>query len=528
MIKNKFPFFLTWLLLATFFKGMIWSGLVPLWHFPDEQAHFAQLQNIVEEKRIYPKITPTTSFEIFNSEMLLGTLRDQKGNNSFTFKPEYNLPYTNSYTGEVELKIKHMDISARRKMVLDEATSYPFLYYLTGGVFYVFGFLNNLFVRVFLVRLFSVLLTCLTTLIAYKIGKLIFSSSVTAGVLAIMVSFQPMFSFVGSGVNSDVLFNFFFTWFIFTSLKILSGDLKSFFWLVLSLVGGLLTKQQMIIAVVLSLLLLLQLFFKNIKQRAYGNFKKYLPILFITIILLPLAFYFGEIRRIFGYIKAGEDTTLNNLGIIDHFIWTAKHTVAEVLPWYWGVFKWLGITLPRWVNKIQMRLLALTSIGLIVWIFKKTFKRKFKLQDKKIFWLILVSGGYFLAVTLWDWQFRKAYGFSFGIQGRYFFPTIVAHMALILFGLMQLVPKRFENWLAIGLSFWWVGLNFIGMWTVLNAYYQTNTLKKVLWQVSQYKPFWLKADWWYLWVGFYLLSLVFFMFLLLSKFKKSKNEKILA
>ncbi len=89
----KRPLF--WLLIATFFKGVIWSGVVPLWHFPDEQAHFAQLQNIAEGVKLNKE--GSTSEEIYISEKILGTERDERGNNRFTFHSEYNLAYSKSF-----------------------------------------------------------------------------------------------------------------------------------------------------------------------------------------------------------------------------------------------------------------------------------------------------------------------------------------------------------------------------------------------------------------------------------------------
>ena len=40
--------FLFLLLLATLFKEIIWSLFVPLWHTPDEQAHFGHVAYLAE------------------------------------------------------------------------------------------------------------------------------------------------------------------------------------------------------------------------------------------------------------------------------------------------------------------------------------------------------------------------------------------------------------------------------------------------------------------------------------------------
>jgi len=64
-----------------------------------------------------------------------------------------------------------------------------------------------------------------------------------------------------------------------------------------------------------------------------------------------------------------------------HLVYTTQHTFQEVLPWYWGVFRWLSLTLPRWVNQVMMRLLVLAGVGLVI----KFFKRKFEPG----FWILI-------------------------------------------------------------------------------------------------------------------------------------------
>lgn len=522
-IKIKFLTPLFWLLFFTFIKGIVWLGIVPLWHFPDEQAHFAQVQNYAEFGKSYYRANgKSTSEEIVISEELLGTLRDERGRNLFTFHPEHNLSYTDSFIGEYELKIRNLPDESRKKMVIREATSYPPFYYFLASRFYYLAKPFDLFTRVFITRLFSVLVTGAVVWLSYKIGELLFKNSFLAFVLAFLVSFQPMFTFVQSGISSDVLFNFFFTFFIWGSLLVFQEiNFKSVFILIASLIVGLLTKQQMLIALLLLPLvlgILMQQKLRSFKKKSFS--KKTIIITLVSFLLILLGLKYGEVFRISGFIKAGKDSTLRNLGLIEHLIWTGRHTIAEVLPWYWGVFKWLGVVLPRWVNRIQMRILALTAIGLFIWLLKILKNRKIRKIDWQVDFLVLASTVYFLAVTLWDWQFRKAYGFSFGIQGRYFFPTIVGHMALILFGLIQLVPKKWHKYLLGALLVWWTVLLHIGLYTVLKSYYQLWSLERFWHQLSQYKPFFFKSYWWFLWLGLYLIS---FLGLAFKFFKPQKS-----
>ncbi len=410
-------------------------------------------------------------------------------------------------------------------MAIHEATGYSPLYYLGGAVFYKAVYPASLFVRVNIVRLYSVLLTVLTIWLVYKIGLLVFKKELWVVSLAVLVSFQPMFTFTMSGVNSDVLFNFFFTLFIWASLLVLKKqNLKNVGLLLLSLLAGLLTKPQMFIALCLSIIPLVW-FFRRVwfKKKRKVSLRHFVLVLG-GLALLFMVFKFGRIGQITGFIQAGYQNV--SIGLMEHLAWTVRHTIAEVLPWYWGVFKWLGVVLPRWVNQVQMRLLGLTVLGLLIYLIKIIRQKRLKTQDWQIGFLALIALAYFLAVTLWNWQFRIAYGFPFGIQGRYFFPAIVSHMAIILVGLTSLAPKRLIRWVVLLLSGWWITLSFIGLWTVTKAYYQTWPLQTLWWQISQYKPFWFKAEWWFLWLMLFFISLLGLLVTLFKEFRRYEAKEV--
>ena len=63
------------LLSTTLFKGIMWAASIPIWHGPDEQAHFAQVQYYAEVRKGL-SAEDDLSLEVFESERLLGTLRD--------------------------------------------------------------------------------------------------------------------------------------------------------------------------------------------------------------------------------------------------------------------------------------------------------------------------------------------------------------------------------------------------------------------------------------------------------------------
>ena len=92
------------IIFAVFLKNIIWVSLVPLWHFPDEQAHFAQVAYIAEEGLAPVGEKPNLTREIFISEVLLGTNRDKTGNNKFTFHPHIKYLFRKILPGFMKMK----------------------------------------------------------------------------------------------------------------------------------------------------------------------------------------------------------------------------------------------------------------------------------------------------------------------------------------------------------------------------------------------------------------------------------------
>ena len=161
----------------------------------------------------------------------------------------------------------------------------------------------------------------------------------------LLVSFQPMFTFVASGITIDNWVNLLFTAAIYFSLKLLfQPKITSVLFLGLVLGLGISTKNNFMIAFGLLIPPVLSLLIKNRKL-----FLGFLPLL----IVIFLIFYFIDknIQTLIKIVLSGripylEMTTLpelKNYSLWQHFIWTIRHTIAEVLPWYWGVFRWLSL-----------------------------------------------------------------------------------------------------------------------------------------------------------------------------------------
>lgn len=484
-------------MVALIFQGILWVLLVPLWHTPDEQAHFGHVAFIGEANGLsrhgrYPDMNE----EIYRSLEILGTKRDEFGNNKFTFHPEFRLPYSQTLVGPEEAIITNLPLEARKNLVIQESAYYPHFFYQLSALIYRLVYPADLFTRVFSVRLFWLLAHWLMIYLVYRISRQIFVRQhllvLTATTLTAM---QPMLSFVSSGVTSDNLHNLLFTAVIFFSLNIIDRTRMSD-WLGLALVLGLgiINKQQFGIALVVILPAIIYSLFKRPKPTL--KYILFLPLgLLVALILAPdrtknlLAIFFsGSLPYL--SLTSADKLVLPDYPLSAHIIWTLKHTVAEVLPWYWGVFNWLGVTLPRWVNRVLMRLLVAAGVGLIIYFIKR------KLADAKIIFIAWSAAIYFVLLLVWDWSFTRQNGFPFGFQGRYYFPVIASHMILLTLGIERLVSLINQRWVKVVMFLliaWFIFLQWQALYIVASSYYDVTGWQSFIIQASQYKPWFAKG-----------------------------------
>jgi len=478
---------LLWLVLI---KSLAWALFIPLWHFPDEQAHFGHVAYLAEGGTLPMGRTNDLNQEIAISEQRLGTYRNKYGNNSFTYQPDYRLEYTDSLEGLYEAEIKSLPLSTRKEFKDPESAYYPHFFYRVSGLIYKLFYNQDIFIRVFALRLFWLFGHVFMVWLAWLIGKEVFPKDPKAAVtVAVLTSFQPMLSFVAAGVTGDNLHNLLFTAVIYFCLKLRRKlAWKNLLGLTLVMILGFINKPQFLIALGIVVPILL------------WRFRLVLGLIIAGLILLYTQ---GKLP----YFEIKTDLARPDYTLWQHLVYTAQHTFREVLPWYWGVFRWLSLTLPRWVNQVMMRLLLVAGIGLVI----KLFRRKFGPG----FWLIIWSAAvYFLALFFWDYQQVRNAGFPFGIQGRYYFPVIVPHMVLLVMGLRQIT-----NYLLLITDYWFIALNWIAFYWVTASYYDTSGFKTFIIQASQYKPDFAKGAW---------LAAVLFLYAILTlifSIKLLKNEK---
>ncbi|MDP2633032.1 MAG: DUF2142 domain-containing protein [Candidatus Curtissbacteria bacterium] len=499
----QFPVRLT-LIFAIFFNLLAWQIIVPIWHFPDEQAHFGQVAFRAEHGRSQAYHELSTNSEIAISEELLKTKRDAFGNNSFTYHPEFKIEYSPTFIGPYETQIESLNnVEYRKKEIQEESTRYPPLYYfLASNIYNLFGE-SDLFARVYAVRFLSVLIFTAISLAVFLVSKQIFPKSRFLQISLIsMIVFMPMFVFSVSGVTSDGLFILLFMLSLYLIAKPLYTKLgtKDSFLLLALIIAGISTKFQFQIIWLPLFYVIFVLFIKMETRKKLFLFAKTVIVLPLFLIAVNFLYYYvngygnPNLKQLLRLPIIPDITEVSdvqiNLTFIDYLQNTFARMIREVLPWYFGVFKWLSLTLPPIFYKIINRLLILSFIGLLIWLVKLVRQKKPKLgqEVKLISFHAFTSAAYFSALVIFDWFFINKHGFPFGIQGRYFFPTIIAHVGLVFVGLLVLFPKSFKKWAAAVLVIGVVVFNYFSLFWVASHYYDLGSFNTFITQASQYKP----------------------------------------
>lgn len=469
------------ILLAVIFAQLAWITFLPIFQTPDEQAHFGQVNVVTVTGNDF--VPPSNlSKEILTTEDLLGTLRNSRGDNKYTYHPEFNIEYSKTIFGSFEKEITSLPKSDRTSFTINEATFYPPLYYRLGSLFN-FG---NLFDRIFTVRLMTGVVGILTFIVVYLIGKALYKDPLKQISLALLTSFAPMFMYVNSGVTSDSLFNLIFPLFLLACLLLIKKGLNIVGLIAVAgvFILGIYTKPQANIMAFIFAPLLLVLFFK-VKKKIY-----FIPVVVGAIVLL-----FEEVIRrllvgipIFPETSSITPTKFILSLILEHLQFTFNHTYREVLPWYWGVFRWLSLALPGSLRKITNVITIFSFGSFVVYFFRlKKFSEEFWLKGFMFFSLLT----YFLALTAFDFGFRQAHGFSFGIQGRYFFPVAVVVSMIIIDGMGLLFERITKGVYLVSLDTGMILFNVLTFFYLMFTYYE-KSFPGFFIQASQYKPLWLK------------------------------------
>ncbi|MFH1206991.1 MAG: glycosyltransferase family 39 protein [Patescibacteria group bacterium] len=435
----------------------------------DEVAHFSYTQYIVEQKKLpvfqgsvisayqvspsieawegikylYNRRADRISYHSFresianlkNESKLLRGLGRLPITDPAQVSPPDNSPYAIPPSGEYK----------------NNAAIYPPVYYLLESIPYLLFYDSGIFARLYAMRIFSAIFFLLTVFVCYKIARRIKDNFWLAFTVAAVIGFQPIFSSVASGVNNDALLTLCASLAIFFCLKLFSSiRLRDVVFLGLTLGLGLLSKPQFIVFLPLVLI-----------PFAYQYFKLLTPIKILirhllsiagVIILVSSWWFIWNIIQYGSLIGPPSQPAINQSMLhlpFGHYAYLIfiKYTYSFVTFFFNLTFS-NASGLPIWI--IIPGTLTIVS-GLLLFFYQLV--RQYKKGNCQFYWLygflvlpVILLEALYLYLFLHN---LLGYGvYSFPVEGRYYFPVISVVMLCWMLGWWQIMPKRWQRWLA--------------------------------------------------------------------------------
>ncbi len=467
-MKNKL---LILLLILAFIKSITWMFITPIFQVPDESSHFSLVQIFSEaRRRPNPRKGNITSLEVLKVSKII----------NFNWKITH--PVWQNYQSNWRESIKKIPENNRSDFQNNKyqtSNKRPPLYYWLATPFYLIVSQKSFLIRFFSVRLFSIFINLATVYTVFLLAQLFFKEKLLSIATAFLVAFQPMLSFLTIGVHYDPLTILISTLFLYKALTYLKSKKKKYL------------SQAFLIALLgifinpsLTSLILIFLFLPFKKK-----FRLIIPpiFLFLIIFILTPKFLSAVIRNSkysfldpFLYLINLNEYG-DNIGFLFQSIFSGQifdqfknyltanlnTHLAQVFPWYWGVFGWLEKTMPLIVYRVIKIVTLISFIGWIKLIISQFIKRTIIVTKLGRSGFLIIAIIINLTIVVFnDFRAFAVDGANFGIQGRYFLPMIAGHMILLVFGLTQLVPREYQSSLAKLLIASSVVLNFIGLFSL--------------------------------------------------------------
>lgn len=440
----KKPVSILALILTIFFlKGVFLASITPIFVGQDEARHYSSIQYLSEQRPVtWPiverKIEDKNSIQRFNySQEVLETAKAIDYDNATEYL--YNtFSFIQGHDGKNESKIINNDWHQYNEYYPPNKVGKKSIYHnLLTVIEKSFGD-QNILVRYYLIRIFSVFLGTLFILFSYFITKNIGFSAKNSLLLTAIVSFQPRFSIYYTTINSDALLILTFALFTLGGILALKNGLswKNIFLIVFSILLGILTKPTASVLLIGAALLFMYFLYEKVKNK---NRKiKYIALLIFACITASLLIYFKK------YLP-------DNISNICNLFISVKDYLSKTLTigrfglssrTYWGILSWTkNWSINNGTNIIWL-IQAIAAVGIAFFLFSK--KKFAHLPEKKyIVFLLMMLALLQLGIRFADWMFFYNNGghIETGTPGRYFIPNLTAHIILVFTGIGILLEK---------------------------------------------------------------------------------------
>jgi hypothetical protein len=446
-------FFFFWLLLVC--KALFWVFLFPVFQHPDEQAHYGTILGRAHpgvaswsiEKPLPPDAeldVDATITQALPEEIVRGA--DLLMLDTLKYQAENTQVFSSTVRGQNEEALQKNSWSPQVNQVPNRMSPLTSWYYSAGILIEKTLDDTSFLTRFFSLRIFSTFLGLAVLIISFFTFRALgFSSTATLAATSIL-AFHPMLTAASSQINIDIalILSFFFYTFGVVLLLEKGSSLQSFVILILAILLGIFSKGPGILLVIHFLLLLCFVLFPLAKNHLQYSWKKYVTLLGAVGLVIGVLFFFALPQNLIDlFFRSGTSLFASPTSSLIAYL--GESLTWQKLSWsytsYFGYFGWLDTPLPDILLSFFFFFEILALVGLILF-FKNTSKdtqRSFLPKKPTVIFLLFLILLLQVGIRFFDWRFFDTTGLIVtGAPGRYFLPTLLAHILLVLVGLGQL------------------------------------------------------------------------------------------
>ncbi len=471
------------ILIAYFCQGVFLAILQPIFTGQDEARHYNSIQLIAEPYREHikdpvPLIGSQNKNDLSTyrfSEEIRETARAT--DNHLLRSEDYNTTrFSQSSLGPNESSINSRAWSVANfiggKYTPDAVTSTT-LYHSIASLIERFFADDSILTRFYLIRLFSVILGTIAIFFAYLTARTIGFSSPISLLITAIIAFQPKLALYLSQINYDALLIPLYFLFTYLSARIVrDGFTKpNTIALLLTLTAAIYTKATgaLLLIMILPLFvpMLWQKFYhhKNEKQKRVLCISTLLGI--ISIMLAFSLYFFGSATALFDKLST-LPTYLEKSLSWNKTIWPSES--------YWGILGWTNSSFLQSVPIVIFLIEFIASLGLSLLFFSKKLRAAYPSHlpsQKNVLFLLSMIIILQLGVRVADWEaFTRVGGMtmSLGTPGRYFLPTLLAHILILTTGLGSFLTYfGKQSWLRPIITLWLLLMVAFTLHTIFNT-----------------------------------------------------------
>lgn len=467
------PLFILSLILGVFFlKGVFLAAIFPIFGGQDESRHYNTVQYLAEppiktwERTVGPVERDKDHIETYGfsdeiRQTAVATDTDVLRGDIFN-----TINFSNNFVGENEKAITSGQWKPYNYNLQPEIV-YGSLYHKVAAYIEKFLSHNDILIRFYTLRIFSVLLGNLAVWFFYLTVKTVGFSEKNSLLLTAILAFQPKLAMYFSNINYDVLLIPMFFLFTLAGVLALKNGLnwKNVLLLIIPTILAIETKPTGYLLFIALIALVSYFIYQKVQTK--NKNVRYTAYFLCALAFVCLAFYLKKYLGTGGQSLPEVFTSISSY--LSKSLSFGRFGLTERT--YWGTLGWTNSWLLDKAVELFKYLEIIALFGLGFFFFGKHEKPNYLPEKKYVIFFFLMALGLQLEIRVADWHvFNGSGSIELGTPGRYFLPNLASHLILMFVGIGALLSyfKR-EHYFEKALIFGLLAMFSLSMYLIFNV-----------------------------------------------------------